>query len=127
MRLRKVALERRGLDAIDRQDREEERVLTERIAVGAENEALFALDSDAHFLGFGGERVEPALRRREAARAGLGLPRRALRGGALESGFALGCHASGYFRRAGRARRPGVFSSPRIRIRGCPRSSQRER
>src|SRR5258708_9346726 len=88
--LRKIALERRGLDALDRKDREDKRVLSERIAVGAEHETAFALDPGAHLLGFGWKRVEPALGRQEAARAGLGLPRRALRGGALESGFALG-------------------------------------
>ena len=90
VRLRKVALEGRRLDALDRKNREDERVLPERIAVGTENEAPFALYPDARFLGVAGQRVEPALARREPARAGLGLPRRALRGGALEPGFALG-------------------------------------
>src|SRR6266446_2318166 len=90
MRLRKVALEGRRLDALDRKNREEERVLPERIAVGTDNHAAFARYPDARFLGVARKRVEPALLRREAARAGLGLSRRALRGGALEPGFALG-------------------------------------
>src|SRR2546427_6456596 len=42
VRLRKVALEGRRLDALDRKNREDERVLPERNAVGAENEAPFA-------------------------------------------------------------------------------------
>src|SRR5439155_7124215 len=51
VRLRKVALEGRRLDALDRKNREDERVLPERIAVGAENEAPFALYPSARFLG----------------------------------------------------------------------------
>src|SRR5882762_10480543 len=113
--LREIALKRRRLDAIDGQDREDEGVLSERIAVGAEHKTAFALDPGAHFLGFGRKRVEPALGRQEAARAGLGLARRALRGGALESGFALGlgrCH--GHYARAARLSKNSNIPSPAI-------------
>src|SRR5258706_2895626 len=57
-------LKRRRLDAIDGQDREDEGVLSERIAVGAEHQTAFALDPGAHFLGFGRKRVERSEERR---------------------------------------------------------------
>ena len=40
----KVALERRRLDAVDRQHGEEQRILAERIVIAAEHEAAFVLD-----------------------------------------------------------------------------------
>src|SRR6267154_687946 len=113
--LREIALEGRGLDAIDGKDREQERVLPERIVVRPEHQTPFALDPRAHFLGFGRKRVEPALGRQEAACAGLGLSRRALRGGALESGFALGlgrCH--GHYARAARLSKNSNIPLPAI-------------
>src|SRR6267154_1408823 len=113
--LREVALKRRRLDAIDGQDREDEGILSERIAVRAEHKTAFALDPRAHFLGFGRKRVEPALGRQEAAGAGLGLARRAFRGGALESGFALGlgrCH--GHYARAARLSKNSNIPLPAI-------------
>ena len=45
MRVGQVALERRRLDAVDRQRREQQRIAAERLAVAADHHAAFALDA----------------------------------------------------------------------------------
>src|SRR5437667_8851374 len=73
MRLREIALERRRLDGIDRQDREDQRVLAERVAVAAQHDPALAFDAAARFLAVARQRLEAAFERRQAARSGFCL------------------------------------------------------
>src|SRR5438128_9368659 len=94
--LRKIALEGRGLDRVDGEDRDDERVFPEWIAVRAEHEPARAFDPAARFLGLPRERIEPALRGPEAARFSSRLARRAAGGGALDSGSGPGSGRAGH-------------------------------
>src|SRR6185436_3092205 len=66
--LRQVALERRGLDLVDRQDRDDRRLAAERLPVAGEDGAAVAFDLGGEL----GERGVAALRGREALRSGRG-------------------------------------------------------
>src|SRR5207237_10701589 len=58
MRLREIALERRPLDRVDRQHRGNQRLLTQRIVVAAEDEAALVLDARLHRVRFARERSD---------------------------------------------------------------------
>src|SRR5438552_12783720 len=73
MGLREIALERRRLDGIDPQDREEQRVLAERVAVAAQHDPALAFHAAARFLSVARQRLVAAFARRRAARSGFCL------------------------------------------------------
>jgi len=51
MRVRRVALKGRRLDAIDRQRDDQDRLAAKRIAIGAKDRAAIALDERCHPIG----------------------------------------------------------------------------
>jgi len=73
-----IALERRRLDLVQRQDGNDERIPAERIAIGREYRTAFLLDSFPCFF-FEINIVNKAFPRAEAARARAGLARPLLR------------------------------------------------
>jgi hypothetical protein len=95
--LRKIALERRRLDLVDRQDRQHERVLPQRIAVLADDDSAIAFDA-LQQVGRNPRRAgsQPAQNRGSL----LSVARPAFCGGAFQNRFSA-MYYSSPFKRAG--------------------------
>jgi hypothetical protein len=75
MRTREVTLKRRGLDDVDRQNAEQDRMSAERFLVLAENDAAGARDFLGDFGRVSSEFLDAAVCRLKTLRGGLGLRR----------------------------------------------------